>query len=104
MSEDEAKVTVKSEVRRGIIILVTAAIIGLTGAFMQNIVFQASMQEQIEILRKEQDLIRTKLDLINIQLQRKVNRETMDNNFGDMTGRLERIEANILEIYKTVKR
>lgn len=94
----------KKELRRAIWTIVVAGVLGISGIFFQTLLAQSKMQQQIDVLSAEQQLIRTKVDLVMLQQQRKVDRETMDNTFKSVNDKLDKIADDILEIYKNVKK
>ncbi len=88
----------RKEWRRAIWTLVTAAVLALVGTFVQSYTMQRSMSEQLNVLKQEQTVIRTKLDLIQIQIERKVDRSTLDNSLVRIDLKLEKIVDNIFKI------
>ena len=93
MSED-----IRKEWRRAMWTIVTAAVLALGGSFAQSVIMQQSMVEQLKILQKEQEIIRQKLDVIQIQLQNKVDRTTLDNFLNRIDDKLDKISDNIFKI------
>jgi len=96
--------TMKSEWRKALWTVVVAGIIAIVSNFIQNISAQSSMNEQLKVMQSEITLIRSKIDIIQIQMGNKVDRETLDNNIVIMNGKLDEMGTRIFEIYKEVKR
>ena len=94
----------RTELRKAIWTIVTVGILGVSGVFVQTMVAQSVMQEQIDVIKQEQDVIRQKIDLLYIGLGRKVDRETMDDCLHEVNIKLDRISQNVLEIYKNTKK
>lgn len=94
----------KSDWRKALWSVVVAGVIGIVGNFIQNISAQSQMNEQIKVMQNEVTLIRSKIDVIQIQMGNKVDRETLDNNIVIMNGKLDEMGTRIFEIYKEVKR
>jgi hypothetical protein len=59
---------------------------------------QQSMNDQIKIITKEQTLIRTKVDLMQLQIERKVDRNTLDNCLNRIDVKLDNINNNLLKL------
>ncbi len=89
---------IRQEWRKAIWTIVIAAVMALGGSFVQTYVMQQSMHEQMKIMQEEQKIIRQKLDVIQIQLQNKVDRSTLDNCLNRIDEKLERISDNIFKI------
>jgi hypothetical protein len=88
----------KTEFRRAMWSLVIAAVIAISGGFLQSYVMQQKMNDQIKIITKEQTLIRTKVDLMQLQLERKVDRNTLDNCLNRIDVKLDNINNNLLKL------
>ena len=89
---------IKREWRRAIWSIVTVAVIALATSFVQSSMAQRSMGEQLKVLIEEQQVIRAKLDVMQIQLERKVDRNVLDNCLNRIDTKLDKIADNIFKI------
>ena len=89
---------IRKEWRKAIWSIVIAAVLAIGGGAVQIYVVQRTISDQLQIMRKEQDLIRQKIDLIQIELQRKVNRNTLDDCLNGIDLKLDKISDNIFVI------
>lgn len=98
MSED-----IRQEWRRAMWTIVTAAVLALGGSFVQTYVMQQSMSEQMKVMQEEQKMIRQKLDVIQIQIESKVDRSTLDHCLNRIDDKLDKISDNIFKIQQNTK-
>jgi CO dehydrogenase/acetyl-CoA synthase delta subunit len=89
---------IRREWRRAMWTIVTAAVIALAGSFVQTYVMQQSMSGQLDVMKQEQQVIRSKIDLMQVQLERKVDRGTLDNCLNRIDQKLDKIADNIFDI------
>ncbi len=93
----------KNEWRKAVWTIVAAAVIALATSFAQTWSAQKSMSHQIEVLKEEQDLIRTKVDLLQIEMQHKVNRKTMDDCLTGMRDDISETKDLMIQLYRELK-
>lgn len=89
---------IKKEWRRAFWSLVITAIIAVSGAFFQSYIMTKTLSDKVDILTKEQSIIRSKVDLIQLQIERKVDRNTLDNCLTNIDHKLDNIQNNIFKI------
>jgi len=89
---------IRRDFQKAIWSIVVAAVLSIGGLFFQSYVLQRGMTEQIDILKYEQQIIRQKIDLMQIQLERKVDRNTLDNCLQGFNLKLDKIADNIFKI------
>lgn len=89
---------IRQEWRKAIWTIVIAAVMALGGSFVQTYVMQQSMHEQMKIMKEEQKIIRQKLDVIQVQIENKVDRSTLDNCLERIDDKLDRISENLFKI------
>jgi len=87
---------IRRDWRRAIWSIVVAAVIAIGASYAQTYTIQRSMNEQMHIIAREQQLIRTKVDLMQIQLERKVDRETLDNCLERIDMKLDKISEHLI--------
>lgn len=99
------------EWKRALWSVVAAAVIAIGANFWMNVQFQATVKEQNRVMELEINLLRSKIDHLGVQLERKVDRETLDNCLRDISHNQESMKTSmdknfaelnkmILEIYK----
>jgi len=104
----------KNEWRKALWTLIAAGLLSIAGTIGANIVTTATLKERIKTIETEQGIIRNKVDLIQIQLEKKVPREKLDECLRDMDSKLDDIHnefevslrdlnQNVYEIYKILK-
>lgn len=109
MSED-----LRIEWRKALWTLVVAAILSIGGTIATNWITTATLKERIKTVETEQKALRDKVDLLQIQIQKMVPREKLDDCLNNMDSKLDDFHSqsethfrdlnqNILEIYKLLK-
>lgn len=88
---------IRRDWRRAIWSIVVAAVIAIGASYAQTYTMQRSMNEQMRILVREQQVIRTKVDLMQIKMERKVDRETLDNYLQRIDEKLDRITEKLIK-------
>jgi hypothetical protein len=83
-----------NEFKKAIWTLVVASFVALGANFWQNVSFQAKHRNQIEILRTETDILRLKVDVLDKQIERKVDRETLDNCLSSINNDINELRKN----------
>lgn len=98
MSDD-----IRKEWRRAIWTIVAACIIALGTNVAQTWAATRTLEVQLKVLDKEQGALRTKVDLLLAQMEKKVDRETLDYCMSEIKSDIREIKNHILEIYKHQK-
>lgn len=88
----------KKDFSKAIWTVVVAAVISLAATAMQGHVLQQSMVDQLSVMKEEQKVIRQKLDVIQVQLENKVDRSTLDNSLNRIDDKLDKIADNIFKL------
>ncbi len=99
------------EWKRALWSVVAAAVIAIGASFFSNLQFQATVREQNRVMETEINLLRGKIDHMGMQLERKVDRETLDQCLRDISNNQENMKTSmdknftslntmILEIYR----
>jgi len=94
---------IKKEFRGALWKIIGTGVFFLAVNFVQMFVSQKTMGEQLDVLRTEQQLIRAKVDLLQVQMERKVNRDKMDDCFDDVKKNIEIMNETVLSIYRELK-
>lgn len=58
------------------------------------------MQETVKVIKKEQEIIRTKVDILQITIERKVDRKTLDECLTRIDNKLEKNTELLIKINK----
>lgn len=99
------------EWKRALWSVVVAAVLAIGASYFSNLQFQATVREQNRVMENEINLLRGKIDHMGMQLERKVDRETLDNCLRDISNNQENMKISleknfsnlntmILEIYR----
>jgi len=103
------------EWKRALWSVVVAAILAIGANFWMNVQFQATVKEQNRVMEIEIKILRTKIDNLSIHIERKVDRETLDNCLSDIRSNVSDLRTQIdagfvgqnkfiLEFYKSNNR
>lgn len=98
MSDD-----IRKEWRRAIWTVVAACIIALGTNVAQTWAATRTLEVQLKVIEKEQGALRTKVDLLLVQMETKVDRKTLDHYMSEIKNDIREIKNHILEIYKNEK-
>lgn len=94
------------EWKRALWSVVAAALIAIGANFWMNVQFQATVKEQNRVMELEINLLRSKIDHLGVQVERKVDRETLDNCLRDISHNVEStkatMEKNFAELNKLI--
>jgi hypothetical protein len=91
---------IRKEWRKAMWTLVAAAVLAIASSYVQVVVSQNTMQKQIDILQSEQGLLRTKVDLLQVVIERKVDRDKMDDCLSDINHKLDGISVQLIDAFK----
>ncbi len=103
-----------SDWRKAMWTLVAAAILAIRGTISTNFITTLTLKERLKTLETEQRAIRNKVDLIQIQLEKKVPRDKLDMFMKDIDYKLDGIHLQfennfrdlnekVLEIHKILR-
>jgi len=94
------------EWKRALWSVVVAALLAIGANFWMNVQFQATVKEQNRVMELEINLLRSKIDHLGIQVEHKVDRETLDNCLRDISQNVEStkatMEKNFTELNKLI--
>lgn len=91
---------VKKTWRNAFISIVATAILSIVLTAFSAYVALETMRETINIIKQEQQIIRTKVDLLQITLERKVDRKTLDDLLKQFDHKLDKNTELLIKIYK----
>lgn len=102
------------EWKRALWSVAATALIAIGANFWMNVQFQATVKEQIRVMQHEQHITRMRVDQMSIDMQGKVDRTVLDECLRDMNSNInnmrssmetnfDKVNNNILEIFKTRK-
>lgn len=91
---------VKKTWRNAFISIVATAILSIVLTAFSAYVALETMRETINILKQEQQIIRTKVDLLQITLERKVDRRTLDDLLKQFDHKLDKNTELLIKIHK----
>lgn len=84
---------IKKDLHKAIFTIVVTAVIAITGSFIQVYVTQHSMNQQMQRMEREQEMIKAKIQIIEIEMETKIDAKTLDE-------KLYRIEDKIDALIK----
>lgn len=91
---------VKKTWRNAFISIVATAILSIVLTAFSAYVALETMRETINIIKQEQQIIRTKVDLLQITLERKVDRKTLDDLLKQFDHKLDKNTELLIKIHK----
>lgn len=80
-------------------IVATAILSIVLTAFSAYVALQ-TMRETVNVMKKEQEIIRTKVDILQITIERKVDRKTLDECLTRIDNKLEKNTELLIKINK----
>lgn len=91
---------VKKTWRNAFISIVATAVLSIILTAFSSYVALETMRETVNIIKREQQIIRTKVDLLQITLERKVDRKTLDDLLKQVDHKLDKNTELLIKIHK----
>ena len=91
---------IKKTWRNAFISIVATAILSIVLTAFSAYVALETMRETVNVMKKEQEIIRTKVDILQITIERKVDRKTLDECLTRIDNKLEKNMELLIKINK----
>lgn len=91
---------VKKTWRNAFISIVATAVLSIILTAFSSYVALQTMQETMKVIKKEQEIIRSKVDMLQITIERKVDRKTLDECLTRIDNKLEKNTELLIKINK----
>lgn len=91
---------VKKTWRNAFISIVATAILSIVLTAFSAYVALQTMQETVNVIKKEQEIIRSKVDILQVTIERKVDRRTLDDLLKQFDHKLDKNTELLIKIHK----
>lgn len=91
---------VKKIWRNAFISIVATAILSIVLTAFSAYVALQTMQETVNVIKKEQEIIRSKVDILQVTIERKVDRKTLDDLLKQFDHKLDKNTELLIKIHK----
>lgn len=91
---------IKKTWRNAFISIVATAILSIILTAFSAYVTLETMRETVNVMKKEQEIIRTKVDILQVTIERKVDRKTLDECLTRIDNKLEKNTELLIKINK----
>lgn len=91
---------VKKTWRNAFISIVATAILSIVLTAFSAYVALQTMQETVNVIKKEQEIIRSKVDILQVTIERKVDRKTLDDLLKQFDHKLDKNTELLIKIHK----